>query len=333
MTHNPDFSVVIVNWDGKADLAHCLASLAQQTFRSFETIVVDNGSTDGSVEMVRHDHPQVQLIALPENTGFSVANNLAIEKARGRYIALLNNDAFPQLDWLEHLYRALENYPQVGFCASKVLRCPEGEVIDSVGDTFSIVGRALKLGSGQRDRGQFEGPRFVFGAAAAAAAYRRSMLKEIGLFDEDFSPANLEDVDLSFRAQLAGYRCLYVPQAVAHHRVSATLQRRSAESFYLHVRNSEYVFWKDMPMLLLLALMPLHALYILGGLVYHASGRRTALFLRAKRDAFRHLPRTLKKRREIQRRRRVSLRYVVSILDAHVLGTLGRILNRSGAGT
>lgn len=333
MGDSPDFSVVVVNWNGKADLTRCLASLNQQTLGNFEIIVVDNGSTDGSVEMIRENHPKVQLITLPRNTGFSIANNRGIDQARGRYVALLNNDAFPQPGWLDNLYRALEDYPEVGFCASKILRYPEVELIDSVGDTFSILGRGVKVGMGQPDRGQFEEPRFVFGASAAAAAYRRDMLEDIGLFDEDFSPANLEDVDLSFRAQLAGYRCLYVPQAVVHHRVSATLQRLGGETFYLHVRNSEYVFWKDMPALLLLGLLPLHSLYILGGLIYHTLKGRGRLFVRAKRDAFRHLPSTLRKRQKVQGRREVSLRYVMAVLDKDIPGTIGRILSGSGADT
>jgi GT2 family glycosyltransferase len=308
-------SVIIVNWNNANDLAECLGCLRRQSWRDFEIIVVDNGSTDDSVEMVRRQYPEARLIALPDNVGFGAGNNIGFRHAAGRYIALLNNDAFPQPAWLERMCQALENHPEVGFGACKILQYPRTELVDAAGDALSIFGKGLKVGWGQRDEGQYDSPRLVFGACAAAAIYRRAMLEDIGLFDEDFSPANLEDVDLSFRAQLAGYRCLYVPQAVVHHRVSATLKRASVQSFYLHNRNNEYVFWKNMPWPLLLALAPLRAMYVLSALVYHAAAGRGGPFLRAKWDAGRRLPSTWKKRRAIQKRRQVSARYILSMLD------------------
>jgi GT2 family glycosyltransferase len=276
--------------------------------------------------MVRCRYPEVRVEALSHNTGFGIANNLGIAQARGRYIALLNNDAFPGPRWLERLYRALEDHPEVGFCASKILRCPDLQLIDSVGDSFSVLGRGLKIGSGDLDEGQYDTPRLVFGASAAAAAYRSSMLEDVGLFDPEFSPANMEDVDLSFRAQLAGYNCMYVPGAVVHHRVSATLKHRGRESLYLHIRNSEFVFWKNMPPLLLLAFMPLHTLYGLGAMIFHVLNGRGILFLRAKRDAYRRLPAMWRKRQHIQQRRRVDARYIFSILNRDLIGTAAAIL-------
>jgi GT2 family glycosyltransferase len=316
---SPTVSVIVVNWNNREDLVECLTSLRKQSFREFEAIVVDNGSTDGSVEMMHAKFPEVRVTALPANRGFSVANNRGMRQARGRYIALLNNDAFPRVDWLEHMCRGLENNPEVGFCASKILCYPDVERIDTVGDTFSILGKGLKTGTGEHDHGQYETPRLVFGACAAAAMYRRAMLDEIGSFDEAFSPANGEDVDLSFRAQLAGYRCLYVPQAVVHHRVSATLRQHGPESLYLHARNSEYIFWKNMPLPLVLLLAPLHVLYISLAFVYHSIRRRGGLYLRSKWDACRQLPALLRKRRVIQRQRRISALQVWRMLDRHLL--------------
>ena len=311
-------SVIIVNWNRVDDLLRCLGCLQQQSFRDFEIIVVDNGSDDGSSAIVAEAHPDVRVLALPENVGYGRANNLGCELAQGRYIALLNNDAFPEPDWLKYMVQVLEKHPDVGFCACKILQYPATHLIDTVGDAFSIFGKALKLGFGEQDEGQYDKTRPVFGACAAAAIYRHEMLVDIGLFDDDFSPAGLEDIDLSFRAQLRGYRCRYVPEAVVYHRVAATRSRFSDEMFYLSNRNTEYVFWKNMPGLLLVFCAPLHLLHLLLALIYHAARGRAGLFLRAKCDAWRRLPAILGQRRLV-RKRRVSLRYLVSILDKGIV--------------
>jgi GT2 family glycosyltransferase len=296
-------SVVIVHWNGKRLLEECLDSLARQTVPPDEVIVVDNGSSDGSVDLVRRRFPHVLLVALPENVGFSRGNNLGIQRARGEYIALLNNDAEPDPHWLGQLVAALEANPDVGFGASKMLLYNEPHRADACGDFYTIEGVPGNIGHLElADR--YNEPREVFGACAGAAIYRRSVLEETGGFDEDFFLVH-EDTDLSYRARLLGYRCLYVPTAVVYHHSGATLGRQSDTAVYYAQRNMESVFFKNMPTVLLMKYLPLHVITDLLLFVRYLVHRQGGAFLRAKLDALAVLPTMLRKRREIQRTRRV----------------------------
>lgn len=209
-------SVVIPNWNGEVFLSACLGSLAQQTYKHFEVVLVDNASTDDSLALVEKEFPWVKVIPLRENRGFAAALNEGVRRSHGQHIAPLNNDTEVASHWLEELVRALDSHPEVGICASKMLGLPDGEIIDSAGDGYCRYGFAFKIGRGELDRGQYDTFRNVFGASGGAALYRRSVLEDVGLFDEDFF-MQCEDVDLSFGAQLRGYSCLYVPKAIAYH--------------------------------------------------------------------------------------------------------------------
>jgi GT2 family glycosyltransferase len=302
-------SAIVLNWNGKHFLRECLDSLRSQAFQDFETILVDNGSADGSVEYVRRQFPEVHVIALSYNAGFAGGNNVGVRASTGQYVALLNNDTKAHPQWLESLRRTLDAHAEVGFCASKILLYNQPDIIDSAGDLFYTCGVGEKRGRSERDDDRFAEPAPVFGACAAAALYRRSMLEDIGLFDEDFF-AYAEDVDLSFRAQLAGYKCLYVPKAVVYHHLQGTSRAVPDKSLYLSRRNAFYALVKNMPAALLWRRLPYAlAYYFAVDLAYVVHGKFKPI-MKARLDNVRYLKRTLAKRRQIQAGRRVTDEYI-----------------------
>ena len=309
---NPAVSVIIPNWNQRSLLEACLHSLSRQEFQDFETIVVDNGSSDGSVDHVARNFPLVQVLALDSNLGFAVASNSGIRMARGKYIALLNNDTEADRLWLQELVGALDSALDVGFCASKMLLWEDPSIADACGDFYTVEGIAGKIAHLSQVSSSPE-RKEVFGASAGAAIYRRSMLDDIELFDEDFFITH-EDTDLSFRAQLMGYKCLYVPSAIVYHRLSATLGRDSDMHNFYGQRNIEFVFFRNMPLTLLIKYLPLHLItVVLLFLVYLRRGKARP-FIKAKLDALRLLPRMIERRRGIQRKRNVPAHEIDRIL-------------------
>jgi GT2 family glycosyltransferase len=306
-------TVVIPNWNGERFLPTCLSSLHRQSFEDFETVLVDNGSTDGSVALVDQDFPQVRVLALGENRGFSAAVNAGIRISHTEYVALLNNDTETDQGWLEALMRAAEMHPEAGSFASKLVDFNDRRILDGAGDVLRRSGLPYRLGHGEPDCGQYDEATFVFGACAGAALYKRSMLEEVGLFDEDFF-ANCEDGDLSFRAQLAGYRCLYVPQSVVYHMGSATFGKRSPISTRLGTRNSLCLLVKNLPAPLVPGFLPFIVVGQISRLIVTASTSTLTAHLEGLAGALRLLPLMLRKRREIQKRRRVPVRYIKTLL-------------------
>ena len=307
----PVASVIIPNWNGRRFLETCLASLGRQTCRDFEIIVVDNGSTDGSVQMVRTYYPDVKLIRLSQNEGFSRAVNRGIRSAAGKYIALLNNDTEADPEWLGELVKALDQNPDVGFCASKMLNFFQRNLIDNAGDRLAFYGNIT--GKGEIDAGQYDRPRLLFSACAGAAIYRREMLRDTGLFDEDFF-AYYEDVDLGMRAQLMGYRCLFVPTAIVYHIHQATSDRMPAKRFLFLQRNIVFVHLKNMPLRLLLKMLPAFlTVHLLVSVTYLVKNKDPKTVLTIYLHLLKKLPSTLKKRRAIQKERKVPVSYIESI--------------------
>jgi GT2 family glycosyltransferase len=304
---------VIPNWNGERFLSACLSSLRKQSFEDFEVVLVDNGSTDDSVASTKSNFPEVRVLPFGENRGFSAAVNAGIEASRAEYVALLNNDTETEPGWIEALVRAADAYPEAGLFASKMVDFYDRRVLDGAGDVLRRSGLPLRLGHGEPDRGQYDEPAFVFGACAGAALYRREMLDDVGLFDEDFF-ANCEDGDLSFRAQLAGYRCRYVPEAVIYHMGSATFGVRSQISTRLGTRNSLCLLAKNLPTPLVPRLLPFILAGQLSRLVVAASTSTLRAHLKGLAGTLRLLPLMLKKRREIQKRRRVPDEYVKQLL-------------------
>lgn len=263
----PYVDVVIVNWNGRKYLAPCLDALAHQTFTDFQVWLVDNGSIDGSVDFLRTHYPDVQLICNPDNKGFAEANNQGIRAGNAKYVATLNNDTIANSDWLKALVRALDDNPHTGMAASLMLFADRPEMINSAGIAIDRAGIAWDLLGGQPVSACQTQPTPIFGACAGAALYRRVMLDEIGLFDEDFF-AYLEDVDLAWRAQWAGWQALSVPQARVLHHHSATGGEGSPFKNRLLGRNKVWLIAKNYPAPYLWFNLPLIVGYDVAAVAY-----------------------------------------------------------------
>ncbi len=245
-------SVIIVNWNGRDYLEDSLRSVERQVFRDFEVLVVDNGSEDGSVRMIREQFPWVtEIIENRQNLGFGVANNQAIERARGRYVVLLNNDTEVEPGWLGALVTAAEADSSVGMCASKILNFDRRDEIDNTGHLIYPDGLNRGRGRLETDRGQYDEAREALFPSGCAALYRKDMLDEIGLFDDTFF-AYGDDTDLGLRGRLAGWGCVFVPEARVYHRYSATTGQYSPQKAFLVERNRVWVAVKTLPLPMLL---------------------------------------------------------------------------------
>jgi len=241
----PRASVIIPTWDGAAMLRLALASLAAQTFTDFETIVVDNGSRDGTAGLLEREFPGVVVVRFPENRGFAPAVNAGLRAARGEMLVLMNNDVEAEPGWLAALAGALERRPDAGFVASKMLSARDPTRVDSAWDAMGLA--PFNVGHGERDGPRFGAGRYVLSACAGAAAYRREFFERVGYFDEDFF-AWFEDVEIGVRGQLAGFRCWYEPTAVVRHLGSATAARMPDRKIFLLIRNNLILFFQTMPL-------------------------------------------------------------------------------------
>jgi GT2 family glycosyltransferase len=237
-------SIIIPNWNGCHHLDICLSSLREQSFTDYEVILVDNASSDGSIAYVREHFPEVIVVPLAENKGFTGACNAGYACAQGEYIVLLNNDTEADAGWLAAIVAAFERNDDVGSIASKILLFDRRDHFHTAGDYYRLDGIPGNRGVWQQDRGQYDRQEYVFSACGAAAAYRRAMLEAIGFLDERFY-FSCEDVDLGWRAHLAGWRVLYVPTAIVYHKLKATGGNVTAS--YYDGRNYLYLLWKNYP--------------------------------------------------------------------------------------
>jgi GT2 family glycosyltransferase len=235
--------VAIPNWNGARFLPACLDSLRAQTFRDFDVAVVDNGSSDDSLRLLAEDYPEVRVVRWEANRGVAAAFNEGVRQCRGELLALLNNDMELDPGWLASLAEALDGDPAAGAAASKILFI-DRKTINSAGDFFRRDGTPGNRGVHEIDQGQYDQADYVFGASGGASVFRRRLFDEIGFFDERLV-SYCEDVDWAWRMQLAGYRCLYVPSAVAYHWGSAT-GGGSLASYYCG-RNFIRVLTKNVP--------------------------------------------------------------------------------------
>ena len=315
----PDVSVVIVTWNGRHHLEACLPAVEAQQDVSFETILVDNASTDGTVAFVRERFPRVRIVELAQNTGFAAGNNAGARAAGGRYVAFLNNDTIPAPRWLRTLLDGMDESHGFALTTSLIVYMHDPGVIDSAGDGLLRWGGAFKRLHGAPAH-LAASSREVFGVCGAACLMPRAVFEELGGFDETFF-ASHEDVDLSYRARLRGYRCRYVADAVVRHHGSATLGRVSAFAVFHGQRNLEWMYFKNTPGALLLRTLPGHILYNAAAAVHFARLGLLPTFLRAKLAAAAALPRVWRARAAVQRSRRVGGQAIWPHLDAKWLAT------------
>jgi GT2 family glycosyltransferase len=315
MSDRPLVSIVVPNWNGIAHLPTCLDALRRQTYPHLEILVVDNGSTDGSPGAVRRDYREVRLIALPENRGFTGACNAGIEAARGEIVILLNNDTEVAPPWAAEVVAAFDRHPEAGAVASKILLFDRRDVLHTAGDYYRVDGIPGNRGVWQHDGEPYNHESHVFSACGGAAAYRREMLDLIGLLDDDFF-FSCEDVDLGWRAQLAGWKCVYAPEAVVYHHLAATGGDVTAS--YYNGRNYLWLIAKNYPGPLLRKYWR-RIVAAQARLAWQAlrawRGRAARARLRGMLAGLLTLPRALRKRKHIQTARVASLSYIESILS------------------
>ncbi|MBN2544601.1 MAG: glycosyltransferase family 2 protein [Spirochaetes bacterium] len=240
-------SIIIPNYNGKLLLSECLSSIFDQKIDfKYEILIIDNGSNDGSEQLIQNINPEIKFIKLGRNYGFAKAVNFGIKNSKFEYILLLNNDTVLEGTFLQIMKKALDDNPQISFCASRILMYENPDKIYGTGNIYINNGTA-ELRGFDKDKNLFNNNEFVFGACAAASIYRRVLFDNIGYFDEDFF-AYYEDVDFDVRAQLTGHKCLYVADALVYHHGSVTSNKMNDFKIYYGCRNILLVMFKNMPL-------------------------------------------------------------------------------------
>ena len=328
--NSPLISVVVLNWNGYQVLDNCLRSLYDQTYRPLEIIVVDNASTDGSVDFVRQKFQDVNLIVNEKNLGFGGGNNIGIQASRGQYIMILNNDTRLDPKCVEELKRSIEKDKSYGACASKILLENEPDIIDGVG--IVVCPDGLSFGRGRLEkRDRYDEEEEIFFASDCACLYRREMLEDIGLYDEDFF-AYADETDMGWRARLAGWKCIYSPKAIVYHLHSISSGGRySSFKAFLVERNRIWVAVKNFP----ISLIILGQFYTLWRYIFQAygalrgkgaAGQFTSDFSKAELvkillkvylSIWKQLPLMLKKRKIIQQKKRITNREVYRLIKQY----------------
>jgi GT2 family glycosyltransferase len=307
--------VIIVNYNSANYLQKTLACLAKQTYPAFRIIVLDNNSQEIIPEHAFPAELNIQFIQAEKNLGFAGGNNLASQYAQDcDWIALLNPDAFPEDKWLEALAQATCDYPDHAFFASKLLKANKPTIFDGSGDQYHISGKAWRRDFEKLNLKQRELPEEIFAPCAAAALYRQDAWLAAEGFDVNYF-CYFEDVDLAFRLRLLGYRCQYIPNAIAHHVGSAVTQRHSDFYIYFGQRNMVWTYFKNMPGFLFWIYLPFHLSLNIAAIIMFSLKGRSKIILKSKWDAIKGLPRILRQRRKWQSRRAISSWSIRSMLS------------------
>lgn len=315
-------AIIIVSWNAIEYLKKCLSSVFVQTYSNFEVIFVDNGSVDGSTDFVQANFPAARLVPMDKNYGFAKANNIGMEmalKEKTPYILLLNVDTIVEENFLKELVIAAESDSAIGCCQPKMLSMDDPKIIDAVGITLKKNCTAIQLGYGEKDTGEYNQLKEVFGVNAGAAFYKSEMLEQIGLFEEEcFS--YYEDVDLALRARLKDWKCMYVPQAVVYHKHSITYGKRSPLKEYFQTKNQYYYVIKDLPISMVLKFF-MRKVKKIAVLLLRMPKRLILrkrkglqiyiIILKGHYHAIKNIPKMFKKRKEIQSKRIISNRELI----------------------
>ncbi|MBE0670984.1 MAG: glycosyltransferase family 2 protein [Anaerolineales bacterium] len=330
MSSVPLVSVILITWNSAAHLPHCLSALSAQTLRNFEVIVIDNKSVDGSLLQVEKGWTEFQLTLrrLDANLGFAVANNLGAHLARGKWIALLNADAYPEPDWLKQVVQAAEQNPQYTMFSSRQIQHHSPGRLDGAGDSYHISGIAWRRFYNRLAEDYGNQREEVFSACPAAALYSREQFLKAGGFDEDYF-SYFEDVDLGFRLRLGGAKCLYVPGAVVRHVGSASTGKRSDFSVYYGYRNMIWTFVKDMPSPYLWIFLPLHIITLLFFFVYLTARGQGSAISRAILHALRGMPKMIQKRRSIQNNKKIRTGELWKVMSTGLLEPYREFIQRN----
>ncbi len=318
--------VIVPNWNGEDSLKACLDSLLAQSVPA-RVIVVDNGSADGSLKLLDR-YENIEIIFHDRNLGFAGGVNAGFRRAiedGAKYAAAFNNDAVADKDWLKHLVGYLDEHPKAGIATCKLLTA-NGRSLDSTGDYYTVWGLPYPRGRGESDIDAYDDLTDVFAASGGASLYRVRMLEQVGLFDEDFF-AYYEDVDLSFRAQLAGWKVGYVPAATVRHAIGATSSRVRGFTTYQTLKNLPMLLLKNVPRRYLWRMSWRLLLAELLFFLRAVSRGHGLSAIRGKLMCLWLSPRTLLKRRRIQRARVVNDDYIWSRI-VHDLPPNARALRR-----
>jgi len=246
MDKSSKISIIIPNYNGKSFLKECLDSIKNQNYPNYDITVIDNASEDGSVEFIRKNYPEVNLITNNTNLGFAAAVNLGIDSSSNEYVLILNNDTQLDVECISNLYKCIKNEKSVFAVTSKMIQYHDHSKMDDAGDEYTLMGWTKRVGYG-KSPDKYNKKRETFSACAGASLYKKTILDKIGYFDENFF-AYLEDVDISYRARIYGYKCIYCPKAVVYHVGSASSGSRYNEfKIKLAARNNVYLAYKNMP--------------------------------------------------------------------------------------
>lgn len=305
---NPLCSIIVLNYNGKSHLKDCLGSLLKQTYRPFEVVLVDNASSDDSVAFVRREFPDVRVVENPVNSGFAEGNNVGARNASGDMLIFLNNDTEAPTDWLEHLVKGACSDESIGICGAMTLRFDRRDTVDILGFTLDRYGFPALIGRGEKDTGQYSQTQDAF-ILGACLAIKREVADRIGLFDPKYFILS-EDIDLCWRARVAGYRTVAVPSSKVYHKVAGEMGAwKRARTRYLSERNTIRSLLKNYAVPTLLRILPVYGLMLMLEVGYWLVLVKPLVVwavIRAVGWNVRNLPDTWREHRRIQRLRRVS---------------------------
>lgn len=312
MKNKPLVSIIIVNWNGGNVFSQCLFSLEKIDYKNFELIVVDNNSTDDSLEYVRI-FKNAKIIRNKTNVGFAPANNQGVKIASGKYILLLNNDTKVKKNFLSIMVERMESDQSIGALQPKIYMMDNEGMLDNAGSFFTKSGFLTHWGYGRKDSSEFDNEKEVFSVKGACLLTRKDLVEKIELFDSDFV-SYFEETDFCWRVWLAGYRCIYYPLTSIEHKVGFTSKKLSPEEVNTRsLSNRILALVKNLSLLNLFLILPIHIFILKGLMFYHLAKfefKKSKMYFDALMENVVNITKTLKKRSKVQKIRVVSDRYI-----------------------